>query len=188
MLRNFFIVGLFSFVMVSMAIAQGVGPERNRGSNDKVMLKGEIDTINNTAKQIVVENVTVQVTPSTMILQGGLPLEFKDLEVGDTVCILGKYKKKILIAFIIVVKECGGGCGEVQGDIDSIDSVNKLIVVDDVKVKVTPNTIIKKKCEQIKFEDLEVGMFVCVQGEYKGKILYATQITVKGGCGGGGGC
>jgi len=161
--------------------------ERNRvGCTDYVY--GKISEINPVDLQIKVDGVLVQVTEDTVIMKYKVPIAFEDLVVGMTVCAKGEYVDDVLVAAKInVMKDCGQGCAEIQGVIKSIDPVAMQIVVDDVTVQVTADTVIKQKCQVIKFEDLEIGMTVCIKGEYKDDILYAKVIAVCGGCGGGGG-
>jgi len=69
----------------------------------------------------------------------------------------------------------------IEGVITAIDSENLQIIVGDVTVQATPNTVITMKEELLSFDDLRVGMTVVVCGLTDGDVLRAHYINVKYG-------
>jgi len=67
----------------------------------------------------------------------------------------------------------------VQGEITSINSVDKQIVVDGVTVQVTSFTVIMMLQVPISFDDLVVGMVVRAVGVMDNGVLLARKINVK---------
>ena len=67
----------------------------------------------------------------------------------------------------------------IEGVIGAIDPGSQQLLVGDVTVQVTPNTIITMGSEEILFDDLAVGMTVVVCGKVEGDLLFAHKITVK---------
>jgi ribosomal protein L24 len=174
------LLALVFMLTMSFAMAVGVDPNRNREQKCCDTVSGKIESINAAEKQIVVNDVTIQVTDDTVITKEGTPISFDDLEVGMYVCACGEYEEEILIAKKIKVKvfEC-----DLKGEITSINAAEKQIIVDDVTVQITDDTKIHKKWKILEFEDLEVGMLVCVKGELQGSVLIAKTVSVCG-CGG----
>ena len=71
---------------------------------------GEIASIDPVAQQIVVNDVTVQVTESTVIWMKGAAITFADLEVGMPVKAVGDVHDDVLIATRVTVRI--GDCTE----------------------------------------------------------------------------
>jgi hypothetical protein len=176
-MRTLVFLGLISVLLISSAVAVGIDPDRNRDRTTCDKIYGKIESINAAEKQIVVNDVTVQVTDDTEITKDDKPISFDDLEVGMYVVACGEYDEDVLIAKKIKVKvfDC-----DLKGEIKSIDETKKQIVVDDVTVQITDDTKIHKKWETLEFEDLEVGLIVGVKGEYKGDVLVAKTVSVCG--------
>ena len=161
------------FVLLVSPLLMAAGPGKTW-----VRVEGKIESIDPLEKQIVVYNMTIQVTQETIIVMEGEEITFDDLEVDMTVRATGVMEKDLMIARHIRVK---GECVEVEGKIASIDPVAMQIVVDDLTIQVTATTIIKMKTTVIKFEDLKVGMTVKACGEMDGGVLVAKKICVRYG-------
>lgn len=71
---------------------------------------------------------------------------------------------------------------EIVGEITAIDAVAMQIIVADVTVQVTAETVLAAKGQPIAFGDLAVGMTVKVVGPLCGDVLTANRITVKYDC------
>jgi hypothetical protein len=143
-----------------------------------VRVEGEITSIDPVEEQIVVDGKTVQVTEDTKIVQEQEEITFNDLELDMMVRVRGLVKNDVIIAQHIRVK-CE--CTELEGEITSIDPVELTLVVDNVTVQVTKDTIIKMKTQLITFEDLKVGQTVKVCGTMDNDVLVAKKICVKYG-------
>ena len=79
-----------------------------RGPADVVRIEGIITAIDDVALTIDVADVTVQVTPATIIKMGPeLLIGFEDLDVGMTVMVCGHSDGDVLLARQITVKYCG---------------------------------------------------------------------------------
>lgn len=72
---------------------------------------------------------------------------------------------------------------QISGKIVEIDSAAKTLVVDtsDGRYTVTTDadTVIKRCCKVIKFEDLKIGDSIMARGELTGRVLAADMICVR---------
>jgi hypothetical protein len=93
------------FVLVASTLALAVGPIPVQ---ECVRVEGAITAIDYEAQWIVVADVTVQVTPDTLIRMRGKPFPFEDLQVGMTVAACGLMDEDVLVARRVTVR-CGGG-------------------------------------------------------------------------------
>lgn len=143
-----------------------------------IIVEGKITSIDPVEEQIVVADKTIQVTEDTRIVMEQEEISFADLEVDMMVRVRGVVKQGVFIALHIRVK-CE--CTEVEGEITSIDPVELQIVVDNVTVQVTKDTLIKMKHQIITFEDLEVGQTVKACGTMDNDVLVAKKVCVKYG-------
>ena len=92
------------FVLVASALALAVGPIPVQ---ECVRVEGVIASIDSDELQIVVADVTVQVTPDTLIRMRGKPFPFENLQVGMTVAACGLMDKDLLVARRVTVKYGG---------------------------------------------------------------------------------
>lgn len=67
-------------------------------------IEGQITAIDPQLQQLVVNGITVQVTPTTVIKLRGQVITFDDLEVGMTVAACGTVENNVLTAKNITVK------------------------------------------------------------------------------------
>jgi hypothetical protein len=134
--------------------------------------------------------VRVQVTDHTRIMtQFGEPLKFEDLEVGQFVGIEGEFEGDLLVASVIMVMDeeppppPGVAVGEIAEILpDAHQFVLHTEMGREILVQVTDDTeIFNIHGEPMEFADLQVGMFVGVEGEFEGDILIARTIVVHDG-------
>lgn len=92
------------FVLLASTLALAVGPIPVQ---ECVRVEGVISAIDSVAQQIVVADVTVQVTEDTVIRMKGKPFPFEDLQVGMTVAACGLMDEDVLVARRVTVKYCG---------------------------------------------------------------------------------
>lgn len=71
------------------------------------------------------------------------------------------------------------GATRIEGTIGAIDADAQQIVVADVTVQVTADTVIKMGSKAIAFADLKVGMTVAACGVLDGDVLVASRVNVK---------
>ncbi len=91
MTRKLWIMTL-GVTLVSSILVLGAGPR-------KVQITGEITALDPGSQQLMVGNVTVQVTPDTALTMGvSGAIEFDDLAVGMTVKVCGKWDGGVLVA------------------------------------------------------------------------------------------
>ena len=88
------------FVLAASMVTAVQGPKSTR-------IEGQIAAIDAANLQIVVNVVTVQVTPSTLIRMKDVPITFDDLKVGMTVVVCGLMDGNVLKAHTITVKYLG---------------------------------------------------------------------------------
>lgn len=143
-----------------------------------VRVEGEITSIDPVEEQIVVDDKTIQVTEDTKIVMEQEEITFADLELDMVVRVRGLVKNDVIVAQHIRVK---GDCTQLEGEITSIDPVELQIVVNDVTIQVTKDTILKMSHQLITFEDLEVGQTVKACGTMDNDVLVAKKICVKYG-------
>lgn len=93
------------FVLVASTLALAVGPIPVQ---ECVRVEGVIAAIDYEAQWIVVADVTVQVTPETVIKMRGKPFPFEDLQFGMTVAACGLMDEDVLVARRVTVKYGGG--------------------------------------------------------------------------------
>ena len=84
-----------------------------------------------------------------------------------------------------IVLAHGGHCGDqvkIEVEITAINPPAMQITVDETTVQVTADTVIRRNCQNITFEDLEVGLNAMVMGTYDNNgVLVATRIMVSAG-------
>jgi hypothetical protein len=91
MARKLWIMAL-GITLVGSIFAGAAGPRR-------VQITGEITAVDSVSQQIVVGDVTVQVTPDTALTMGvDSAIGFDDLAVGMTVKVCGKWDGAVLVA------------------------------------------------------------------------------------------
>jgi hypothetical protein len=93
------------FMLVASTLALAVEPIP---AQECVRVEGEITAIDYEAQWIVVADVTVQVTPETLIKMRGKPFSFDDLQVGIRVAACGLMDEDVLVARRVTVK-CNRG-------------------------------------------------------------------------------
>ena len=91
---------------------RGNAGQGQRGGNGPcvagaVRIEGAIASLDASAQQIVVGDVTVQVTDSTLIRQQRQVISFADLSVGETVAACGVMGSDVLVANRVTVRWCG---------------------------------------------------------------------------------
>ena len=163
-------LGIVFFILASLFVANGAD------GKIWVIIEGKITSIDPVEEQIVVGGKTIQVTEDTKIVKEQEEIEFSDLEVDMMVRVRGLIKQGVLVAYHICVKS---DCIKVEGEIASIDPVEKQIVVSDLTIQITADTVIKTRTKILTFEDLEVGQTVKACGEMDNDILVAKKVCVK---------
>jgi hypothetical protein len=159
-------------------------------------IEGVITAIDADLLQLVVAEVLVQVTDTTLIRERGRIIPFDALEIGATVAACGTFVDDVLIAQHVTVRPCAsvaltvsGGAGQtavrgtgsvrIEAIITAIDAELLQLVVGDTTVQVTASTLIWRQGQTISFGDLQVGMTVAVCGFMDGDILVAKRVTVR---------
>ena len=102
-MRNAGVLAL-GLVLLASTLVVAAGP--NPGA-PAIRVEGVITAIDAEALQIVVSDLTVQITPNTVITMGGTVLDFEDLSVGMTAMVCGVMDGEVLKANKINVKYQG---------------------------------------------------------------------------------
>jgi hypothetical protein len=102
-MKNVWIMAL-NFVLVSSMLVAAAG---HNGEPQRTRIEGVITAIDSGAQQLVVDGVTVQVTPDTLITMKEQLLSFDDLRVAMTVVVCGLTDGDVLVAHHINVKYAG---------------------------------------------------------------------------------
>ena len=173
-------------------------PGRRRAvpSNPKLEIEGLIVTA--AADSLVVhsshnEDVTVQLTDTTVIRHGQTPIAATDLKEGDRVHVKATVKDGVNTAVEVIVQNQGEDDGEddggeatmtANGVVKSVGA-DSLVVASvpkgDVTVQVNGDTIIKKQGVHIGLADIHEGDEVNTMGKkVDDQTLLARQIEVRG--------
>jgi len=164
---------------------------------NSVRIEGPITAIDPVLLQLVVTDVTVQVTDTTIIKERGRTIGFDQLALGATVAACGLIEDDVLVANRVTVRPCvpvvpvttvstlqtavATGTTRIEGVITAIDADLLQLLVADTLVQVTDTTLIRERGQIIGFDQLEVGITVAACGTLTDDVLVAQHVTVRPG-------
>ena len=135
-----------------------------RDPREEIEVKGAIERIGD--RELMVEGVVFSISDDTKILdENNEPIRFDALAEGDLVAVLGQFQEDGSILALLVKKgNRDRGDFMVEGEIEEI--LDRGLVLQETLFIYTENTIILDPTgQQIRFEDLEVGLMVAVRAQ-----------------------
>ena len=148
-------------------------------AGNEVFAKGAIEQLFD--EGLVVQGRKFLVTANTHIVdENGQTISFSGLREGQVVTVIGQYTDAgELVALLITLGDDIQDEVEIEGVITAVGEGG--IVVQDLFFAVTDATVIvNSHGEQIRYEQLTVGMFVQVTGTRAAEgMLYATKISIE---------
>lgn len=175
------------------ALSIKVENEENEHENEKQEIEGVIVSASADSLTILDSHkteVTVALTPLTVIRKGNQTLTAADLKKDDRVHVKATTINNVLTAFLVIVQQQAGDDGhgggntemDVKGVVKSVaaDSLVVLTTRGEVSVKTDANTIVEVKDRKASLSDIKAGDLVEAEGtRVDDKTLMAKKIEVR---------
>jgi hypothetical protein len=160
-MKSFHIAAMTTCLVLGAVLPAGAADERPRSQDNRSVeeqsVQGRITSINRDDRTIVIQNRTYQLLPTSRLTRNSRPVEFDDLERGQTVA--GTYKPSAETKLEILSMDVGRNADTAvsaasdrneaesgtsfAGRIDRVDRSGKTIRINDRTFQVLPTTQIK---------------------------------------------